>query len=121
MPPPPPPPKPAIRKDAPEQPFEVVPEDPVVVGDGIRPPVKLRDVRPLYPMIAQQAKVQGVVILEARIEADGRVSSAQVLRSIPLLDRAAVDAVLQWQYEPTLLNGRPVAIRMAVPVHFMIQ
>jgi TonB family protein len=68
----------------------------VRVGGSIRPPTKLKDVRPVYPLVAQQARIQGVVIVEGRIERDGRVSSVRVLRSIPLLDEAAIDAVQQW-------------------------
>ena len=75
---------------------------------------------PLGPMVAQQARVQGVVILEARVEKDGTVSSAQVLRSIPLLDQAAIDAVRQWQFTPTLLNGVPIPVIMTTTVNFRL-
>ena len=75
------------------------------IGGGLMPPKKLKDVSPGYPPIAQQARVQGVVILEARIDESGYVSDAKVRRSIPLLDQAAIDAVKQWQYTPTLMNG----------------
>jgi len=61
----------------------------------------------VYPSIAQSARVQGVVIVEATIGPDGKVSDARVLRSIPLLDQAALDAVRQWVFTPTLLNGVP--------------
>ena len=72
-------------------------------------------------MVAQQARVQGVVILEARIEADGTVSSARVLRSIPLLDQAAIDAVRQWEFTPTLLNGVPIPVIMTTTVNFRLE
>ena len=72
------------------------PTAPVRVGGNIKPPTKVKDARPVYPPIAQSARVQGVVIIEATIGADGRVKDAKVLRSIPLLDQAAVDAVKQW-------------------------
>ena len=87
----------------------------------MRTPRKIRDVRPVYPQEARDARVQGVVIIEARIEPDGRVGSARVLRSIPLLDQAALDAVQQWEFEPTLLNGAPVAVVMTVTVQFTTQ
>ena len=76
---------------------------------------------PVYPSIAQSARVQGVVIVEATIGPDGRVSDARVLRSIPLLDQAALDAVRQWVFTPTLLNGVPVPVIMTVTVNFTLQ
>jgi protein TonB len=91
------------------------------VGGNIKPPRKITDVRPLYPQEARDAGVQGVVILEVRVEPDGRVGSAHVLRSVPLLDQAALDAVQQWEFEPTLLNGAPVAVSMTVTVQFTAQ
>ncbi len=91
---------------------------PLRVGGNIRPPAKIKDVRPVYPPEAQQARVQGVVVAEVTIGEDGRVSDARVLRSIPLLDEAAIDAVRQWEFEPTLLNGRAVPIIMTVTVQF---
>ena len=68
-----------------------------------------------------EQKVQGVVILEARIEADGTVSRTRVLRSIPMLDDAAQEAVNQWQFTPTLLNGAPIPLVMTVTVNFTLQ
>jgi periplasmic protein TonB len=97
------------------------PSAPVRVGGNIRPPTKTKDVRPVYPPIAQSARVQGVVIIEATIGADGKVKDAKVLRSIPLLDQAAVDAVKQWVFTPTLLNGVPVPVIMTVTVNFTLQ
>jgi protein TonB len=64
--------------------------------------------------------VQGVVILEVIIGSDGKVQDARVLRSIPLLDQAAVDAVRQWEFTPTLLNGSPVPLVMTVTVQFTL-
>jgi protein TonB len=96
------------------------PPMPVRVGGSIRAPRKTRDVAPVYPQIAQQARVQGVVILEATIDREGRVSEARVLRSIPLLDQAALDAVRQWEYEPTLLNGVAVPVIVTVTANFTL-
>jgi protein TonB len=104
--PPPPPPPPAA---------------PVRVGGNIKTPTKTKDIKPVYPPIAQSARVQGVVIIEATIGPDGRVKDAKVLRSIPLLDQAALDAVKQWQFTPTLLNGVPVPVIMTVTVNFTLQ
>jgi protein TonB len=63
--------------------------------------------------------VQGVVILEVRIGVDGSVVDTRVVRSIPLLDEAAVDSVRQWRYASTMLNGQPVEVIMTVTVNFM--
>ena len=93
---------------------------PVRVGSGIRPPQQVRRINPVYPQEAKDARVQGVVIIEAVIGADGRVTEARVLRSIPLLDQAALDAVRQWEYAPTLLNGVSVPVVMTVTVQFTL-
>jgi TonB family protein len=92
----------------------------VRVGGGIREPRKLKNVAPDYPEIAKQARVQGVVILEATIGPRGNVTSVTVLRGIPLLDDAAITAVKQWVYEPTLLNGVPVPVIMTVTVNYKL-
>jgi protein TonB len=97
------------------------PTAPVRVGGNIRPPTKTRHVNPQYPPIAQSARVQGIVIIEATIGPNGRVQEAKVLRSIPLLDQAALDAVRQWEFTPTLLNGVPVPVIMTVTVQFTLQ
>ena len=68
----------------------------VRVGGRIKPPTKIRDVKPVYPAIAQSAHVAGVVTIEATIGPDGKVVDAKVVRSIPMLDQAALDAVRQW-------------------------
>jgi protein TonB len=97
------------------------PKEPVRVGGSIRPPQKIRDARPVYPAVAQEARIHGIVILEAVIGEDGHVRSLRVLRSIPLLDQAATDAVRQWVFTPTLLNGQPVPVAMTVTVAFHLQ
>jgi TonB family protein len=93
----------------------------VRVGGAIKAPFKVRNVNPVYPQDAQDARVQGVVIIEARIEADGTVGRARVLRSIPMLDEAALDAVRQWEFTPTLVNGAAVPVIMTVTVNFTLQ
>jgi len=97
------------------------PDGPVRVGSGIKTPTKTKDVRPLYPPAAQSAGIQGVVIIEATVDAAGRVSDARVLRSIPDLDEAALAAVRQWEFTPTLLNGVAVPVIMTVTVNFTLQ
>jgi protein TonB len=79
------------------------------------------DAKPVYPAEARDAGVQGVVIIEAVIGKDGKVMSAKVLRSIPALDQAALDAVRQWEFTPTLLNDVPVNVMMTVTVNFTLQ
>jgi len=93
---------------------------PVPVGGRIKEPEKIRHVAPVYPGIAQQVGVQGIVIVEAIIGTDGRVREARVLGSKPLLDEAALAAVRQWVFTPTLLNGVPVPVIMTVTVNFRL-
>jgi protein TonB len=92
----------------------------VRVGGNVKAPEKTRHVAPVYPPIAQSAAVQGVVILETIIGGDGKVQNARVLRSIPLLDQAAIDAVRQWEFTPTMLNGVPVPVIMTVTIQFTL-
>jgi TonB family protein len=89
---------------------------PIRVGGNVRAPGKIKDVVPVYPDEARAAGVQGVVVVEITVDATGRVSDARVLRSMPMLDRAALDAVKQWEFRPTVLEGSPVAVKMTVPV-----
>lgn len=86
------------------------------VGGPVAAPRQISDVAPVYPEQARQANVRGIVILELTVGADGVVGQVRVLRSIPLLDAAAVDAVRQWRYEPTMLNGTTVPVLMTVTV-----
>ena len=91
---------------------------PVRVGGQIKPPTKTKDVKPIYPAIARSAGVTGSVTIEATIGEDGKVSDAKVVRSVALLDQAALDAVRQWEYMPTLLNGVPVPVLTTITVNF---
>jgi protein TonB len=93
---------------------------PVRVGGDIKEPKKIKDVKPVYPEEAKNAGVQGIVILETVIGTDGSVQQAHVLRPVALLDKAAIDAVMQWKYTPTLLNGEPVEVVMTVTVTFSL-
>jgi periplasmic protein TonB len=90
------------------------------VGE-VKPPRLVRRIEPDYPVIAREARVQGVVILEATTDIYGHVTSVRVLRSIPLLDEAAVTAVRQWVYEPLMINGRPRPVAFTVTVRFVLQ
>lgn len=96
------------------------PQAPVRVGGDIKEPKKIRDQKPIYPQIAQTAKIQGIVIIEATIAKDGSIKDAKVLRGQALLDQSALDAVRQWRYTPTMLNGVPVEVVMTVTVNFTL-
>jgi TonB family protein len=117
MPPPPPPPPPPSAGAAASRSGMA----PVRVGGNIKVPTKVKDVRPLYPPAAQEAGIQGVVILEATIDVDGHVADAKVLRSIPQLDEPALEAVRQWEFTPTEVNGVLVPVIMTVTVNFSLQ
>jgi protein TonB len=106
--PPPPPPPPPVQ----------VPQR---LHSGIVAPRKIVDVAPVYSAFAQQARKEGVVILETVIDANGGVESVRVLRSVPLLDQAAVDAVRQWRFTPAMLNGQAVPVVMTVTVNFTLR
>jgi protein TonB len=104
-PPPPPPPPPA----------------PIRVGGDVKEPRRIKGSPPVYPKIAQAAKVQGMVILEATITKEGDVKDIKVLRPQPMgMTEAAVEAVKQWKYTPPLLNGTPVDVIMTVSVNFAL-
>lgn len=104
--PPPPPPKPA---------------GPVRAADLPVAPRKIADARPVYPEIARQAKREGTVVMEAVLDASGRVTQLRVIQSVPLLDQAALDAVRQWRYTPTMLGGNPVSVLMTITIRFTLQ
>jgi TonB family protein len=118
-PPPPPPPPPARpRPERTTTPAAAV--EALRVGGSIEEPRKLRNVNPVYPPAAIQARVQGVVILECTISPTGKVAQVKPLRGIPLLTEAAIEAVKQWEYTPTMLNGVAVPVIMTVTVNFKL-
>jgi protein TonB len=91
------------------------------VGGDIAVPKKIKDVRPVYPALALTSRISGTVVIEATIGADGRVQNARVIESIALLDQAALNAVRQWQFTPTRLNGVPIPVIMTVTIDFLLQ
>jgi periplasmic protein TonB len=107
--PPPPPPAPAP------------PQKPLRPGGDIREPVKVKHVPPVYPQIAVNARISGRVVIDAVIGVDGIVRDARILSGVPLLNQAALDAVKQWRYTPTMLNNVPVQVIMTVTVQFNLQ
>jgi protein TonB len=108
----------AAFSDAPQP---VRPAAPVHASTLVTPPVKIHDVSPIYPEAARLGKVEGVVVIEAVIGPAGDVVDTRVLRPRPLLTEAAVEAVRQWKYTPTLINGRPVPVVMTVTVNFTLR
>jgi TonB family protein len=90
----------------------------VRVGGAIRNPTKTKNVLPVYPAVAKAARVGGTVLVEATIGPDGKVADARVLRSVPLLDQAALDAVRQWEYAPTRVRGVAVPVIITVAINF---
>jgi len=91
-----------------------------VIGE-MKTPRPIEIVEPIYPKIARKALVRGTVVLSVRIDEEGRVENVMVLRSIPLLDQAAVDAVRQWKYEPFLIKGKPCRVVFTVRVQFNLR
>jgi len=88
---------------------------------NIKPPKLVKAVDPIYPEKARKAQVEGLVILEARTDEKGNVEDAKVLKSIPVLDQAAIDAVKQWKYEPMVINGKPQKIVFTLTVNFRLK
>ena len=109
------PPVPVAPPDPPRQ------SGPVRVADLPVTPRKIHDAHPIYPEIARAARKEGTVILEAVLDPTGRVTQLRVIRSVPLLDQAALDAVGQWRYTPSLYGGRPVSVLMTITVRFTLQ
>ncbi len=107
VPPPPPPPPPAPRR-------------PVRIGGQVKEPTLVHRVAPVYPVLAVARQLEGVVILEALVDQDGRVEELRVLRSNGVFDDAALDAVRQWRYTPVLLNGQPEKFILTVVVSFAL-
>jgi TonB family protein len=83
-------------------------------------PRRTKDVPPVYPEAAKKARLEGVVTLECRITPEGKVADVKVLHGAPELNDAAIEAVRQWEYEPTILNGKPVSVTMTVRVAFRL-
>ena len=97
------------------------PAGPVRVAQLPVAPKKIADARPLYPEIARAARREGTVVLEAVLDAAGRVTQLRVIQSVPLLDQAALDAVRQWRYTPSVYGGQPVSVLMTITIRFQLQ
>ena len=119
--PPPEKPLPPPLPPAPPPPVQPVYKGPQRVGGDVQQANLLEHPNPVYPRLAALARVQGVVVLEAVITREGSVDSVRALLGHPLLVQAAIDAVRQWRYRPTLLNGQPVDVITTVTVNFTLQ
>jgi protein TonB len=93
----------------------------LVISKGVQGPRLLQQVKPVYPLVARQARVEGDVVLQALIGVDGRIQQIEVKKGHGALVAAAVGAVSQWVYEPTLLNDRPVPVLLEVTVQFRLR
>ena len=103
----------------------VVPKKPeevsrITVGGSVQEARMLRQVKPAYPPLARQARIAGEVRLEAVIGVDGTVQQLRAVSGHPLLTGAALEAVRQWRYQPTTLNGKPVEVSTVISVRFLL-
>jgi protein TonB len=103
---PPPPPKPNVTRTR--------------VGGAVQAAKLVNRVQPIYPPLARQTRISGTVRLHAIIGKDGTVQQLQVESGHPLLVQSALDAVKQWRYQPTLLNGEPVEVDTEIDVIFSL-
>lgn len=90
----------------------------VRVSSGVSQGLLIRKITPTYPPLARQARIQGAVVMEAMISADGSIDNLRVISGHPMLVYAAVEAVKQWRYRPYLLNGTPVEVQTTIQVNF---
>lgn len=96
---------------------------PLPAGKVAHPPVLVRRVEPVYPQAARRQQIEGLVVLEAILDREGRVEpDVKVLRSVPLLDREALAAVRKWRFRPARnANGEPVRVILEVPIRFVLR
>jgi TonB family protein len=114
LPPPPPPPPPSIATSPSSGP------NPIRLGGNVAQANLIEKTTPAYPALAKEARVQGTVRFEATIGKDGRVANLHLLSGHPLLIQSATEAVQQWVYRPTLLNGNPVEVITTVDVNYTL-
>ena len=108
---------------APPPPVKKAPPPPpkrIRVGGAVQKANLIRQVRPVYPPLARQARIQGTVKLTAIIAKNGSIEKLEVVSGHPLLIPSALQAVKQWRYKPTLLNGQPVEVVTQVDVNFTL-
>lgn len=110
-----------VSENPPPAPPPPTPHPPQRLHQGIQAPRKVVDAAPKYPALAREGHVDGIVILDVIIDEAGNVTSTRVLKSVTLLDQAAIDAVRQWKFTPARLNGEAIPIVMTVTVAFRLQ
>jgi periplasmic protein TonB len=97
-------------------------QGPYRVGGEVSPPLRISAPQPQYTELARQARIQGVVIVQAIIDCEGAVTSIKVLKELPMgLTESAVEAISRWRFEPARLNGSPVSVFYNLTVNFRIQ
>ena len=114
---------PVVSADLPEPMPAIVkkePSRPVRVGGGISEANLIRRVQPAYPPIARSTRIEGTVEFTATISKEGIIEHLQLVHGHPLLVKAAEEAILQWRYRPTLLNGEPVEVVTDILVKFIL-
>jgi protein TonB len=107
----PPPPPPPPKVETPKR---------ITVGGNVQSAKAISRPNPVYPQLARQARIQGVVRLEAVIDEQGRITDLKVISGHPLLVQSALDAVRQWRYQPTILNNVPVQVATTIDVNFTL-
>jgi protein TonB len=92
----------------------------VRVSQGVSQGLLMKKVTPQYPALAKQARIQGVVVLQALIGKDGSIQNLHVVSGHPMLTNAALEAVKEWKYKPYYLNGEPVEVETTINVNFSL-
>jgi protein TonB len=92
----------------------------VRVSQGVSQGLLVRQVKPTYPPLARQARIQGTVVLQALISKDGSIQNLHLVSGHPMLAPAAIEAVKQWKYKPYFLNGEPVEVETTINVNFTL-
>ncbi len=105
------------RVAAPPEP-DIRPQGPVVVGGNVKEPRLVYYAPPVYPLVAQEANVQGDVVVKTTVDEAGHVTHMDVVSGPTMLRQPAIDALKRWRYEPSKLNGQPIAIQMLVTIKF---
>lgn len=108
------------KAPAPPPPKPVAHKGPYRVGGRVQAPKLIEQVQPMYPPLAKQARIQGEVVIDSVIDTQGHVTQMKVVSGSPLLVQAAEQALAQWRYQPTPLNGQPVAVDMLVTLYFQL-
>jgi len=110
----------APRSYVPIAPSGPAPRAPIRVGGRVMPPKPISTPEPVYPPLAKQARIQGEVVIDAVIDAQGNVVQMQVVSGHPLLLSAALDTLRKWRYQPTYLNEEPISVQLYVTIRFRL-